>query len=146
MSPGQPADTPPDPSDAAGNWLADRYQFTSGDRERVKTAAVRGQPVSDPRLQEAVCGLAAEILGDRLRMPGLAWYYTIGAAAGVFGIVLLALALTGRHGGPEIAGILSAAVAFHQMITGFVVLPRQRRKKVAKALRVNSGIEGQPKP
>ena len=132
--------------DTAGNWLADCFQLTSRDRERVKTATLRGEPVSDPRLKEAVCGLASEILGNRLRMPGIAWYYTIGTAAGVFGIVLLGLALTGQHGGPEIAGILSAALAFYQMITGFVSLPQQRRKKVAKALRVNSGIERPPEP
>jgi hypothetical protein len=145
---GPPGDEAPDRFDAAGKWLADCYQLPHQDRMLVKDATIDGAAVSDPRLQEAVRGLASEILGHRLRLPGIALYYTIGAAGGVVGIGLIANELNalGHHGRHEIVAIVAALVALNHVITYFIYLPRQRRKKVAKALRVNSGGEGLPEP
>jgi hypothetical protein len=69
-SPDRLADPRPRGSDQAGNWLSERYQLNAADRNRVKIATLRGEPVSDPRLNEAVRGLASEILDNRLRLPG----------------------------------------------------------------------------
>lgn len=145
-SPGQPTATPPDRFDAAGKWLAARYQFTNRDRDRVKTATIRGQPVSDPRHKEAVRGLASEILGNRLRLPGIIYYYTTGVVSGVTVIAALAIALSasGQHSRYEARVI--AVLAFINVLIHFLWLPRQTRRKVAKALRVNSGSEGQSSP
>lgn len=63
-----PSDVPPHHLDVAGKWLANRYQLTSRDRVLVKAATFGGEPVSNPRLREAVCGQASEILDRRLRM------------------------------------------------------------------------------
>jgi hypothetical protein len=138
--PGQTADTPPDFFDTAGKWLAARYQLTNRDRDRVKTATLLGQPVSDPCLKEAVRGLASAILDNQLRLPGIAFDYAVGAAAGVLGIVLLAIALSssGQHGHDEELLIVLAVLAFINVPLHCLWQPRRTRRKVSKALRVNS--------
>ena len=142
-SPGQPAGTPSARFDPAGNWLADRYQLDSSDRKRVKTATLQGEAVSDPRLNEAVRGLASEILGNRLRMPGIRAYYTNSAVAGVLGLAALAIALSpvGRHSRYEEGLIVLAVLAVLNVIMYSLWLPGHTRRNVAKALRVNSGSE-----
>lgn len=102
-----------------------------------------GEPVSEPRLKEAVRGLASEILGKRLRVPGVAFSYTMGAAAGVVGIVLLVIALTrsghpGRHPAPLIG---LAVFAFISVPLYCLWHPKLARRRVEKALRVNSRSE-----
>jgi hypothetical protein len=137
--PDQFADTPPDPFDTAGKWLAAHYQLTNRGRDRVKTATLQGQPVSDPRLQEAVRGLASEILANRLRMPGIRlYYYAVGAVSGIAGIAALAIALSpsGQHS--QVRWILLTVLAFIIVPFCFLWLPRRFRRKVEKALRVNS--------
>lgn len=142
-SPVRRPDAPPEFFDTAGKWLAARYQLTTQDRERVKTATRVGEPVSEPRLKEAVRGLASEILGKRLRVPGVAFSYTMGAAAGVVGIVLLVIALTtsghpGRHPAPLIG---LAVFAFISVPLYCLWHPKLARRRVEKALRVNSRSE-----
>lgn len=138
--PDQPAGTPPDPFDTAGKWLAAHYQLTNRDRDLVKTATLQGQSVSDPRLQEAVRGLASEILANRLRMPGIRlYYYALGAVSGIVGIAALAIALStsGQHGHNGVPWVL-LTVAFINVPFCFLWLPRRFRRKVEKAWRVNS--------
>ncbi|SRR6266568_768808 len=140
-SPGQPANTPPDPFDTAGKWLAARYQLTNQDRDRVKTATSLGQPVSDPRLQEAVRGLASAILANRLRMPRIRLYdYAVGTVSGVIGIwaFIIALSPSGQHSRNGVGWILVTVVAFINALVYFLWRPRQFRRKVERALRVNS--------
>jgi hypothetical protein len=139
-SSGRLADTPSARSDQAGNWLAERYQLNATDRKRVRIAVERGEPVSDPRLNEAVRGLASEILDNRLRIPGTRLHYAVGAVSGVIGIVALAIALSpsGQHSGWETRLIALAVLAFLNVLIYFLWLPQQLRRKVAKALRVNS--------
>lgn len=138
------AGTPSARSDQAGNWLAERYQLNATDRKRVKTAVQRGEPVSDPRLGEAVRGLASEILGNRLRLPGLRLYYAVAAVSGVTGIAVLtiALSLSGQHSGWQARLIFLTVLAFINVLVYFLWLPRQVRRKAAKPLRVNSGSAG----
>src|SRR5262249_3921889 len=122
----RPSNTPPHPFDAAGKWLADRYQLTSRDRDLVKTATFRGAPGSDPRLKEAVCGLASAILEKRLRMPANAFANVIG---GIFTIPTLAFAMISvlSDGHHLILPILSAVTLAATVIAYFVVGPRRRR-------------------
>jgi len=136
---------PPHHLDFAGKWLANRYQLTSQDRDLVKTATFGGAAVSDPRLKEAVCGLASAILEKRLRMPTSAFAYVIG---GIFSIPAVAFALMSAlsDGHHLILPILSAVSLAPTVITYFVTGPRRRRKLLAKALRVHSGTEGLPEP
>ena len=117
-------------SDQAGNWLADRYQLDSSDRKRVKTATLQGEAVSDPRLNEAVRGLASEILGNRLRLPGIRAYYTNSAVAGVLGLTALAIALSpvGRHSRYEEGLITFAVLAVMNVIMYSLWLPRHTRR------------------
>ena len=139
-SPDQLADTRPGASDQAGNWLLERYQLNAPDRKRVKIATLRGEPVSDPRLNEAVRGLASEILNNRLRLPGIVVYYVIGAVGGLIGIVALAIALSpsGQHSHYETGLIVLVVLAGIDMVLYFLWLPRQMRRRVKKALRVNT--------
>jgi hypothetical protein len=127
-------------SDQAENWLAERYQLNATDRKRVKIAVQRGEPVSDPRLNEAVRGLASEILDNRLQIPGTRLRYAVGAVSGVIGIAALAVALSpaGQHSRYEASTILLTVLGFINVLIYFLWLPRQLRRKVAKALRVNS--------
>jgi hypothetical protein len=97
-----------------------------------------GQPVSDPLLAAAVRGLASEILSNRLRMPGIAFNYAIGAVSGAVGIVAIALSASGQHGHTETVRMVLAVVAFINVISSFLWRPRQMRRKAAEALRVNS--------
>lgn len=140
---GEPADERPDPFDAAGKWLAACYQLASRDRERVKDATVGGRPVSDPRLQEAVRGLSCEILANRLRTPGIVGHYVVGVAGGIMAFAV-ALNSSWPHGHHQLIAILAVVAAVNHVIVYFVLLPRRMRKKVAKALRVNSGTEALP--
>jgi hypothetical protein len=142
-SPVQPSDGPPEFFDTAGKWLAARCQLTSRDRERVKTATRLGEPVSDPRLKEAVCGLASEILGNGLRLPGIAFSYAIGATTGVIGIVLLVIApSTSGHPGRHPAPLIGLAVlAFISVPVYCLWHPWHARRNTEKALRVNSRSE-----
>lgn len=145
-SPARPIDTtPPDPWDSAGKWLAAHYQFTNAERDRVKGATRGGQPLSDPRLREAVCGLAWEVLANRTRMPGIVEHYVLGTL-GLLLTVVLALATGWPHGHHEAIEFLLAAAFIPQVISEFVLLPRRWRKQVAKAWRVNGGTEGLPAP
>ena len=145
-SPAQPADTtPPDPWDIAGKWLAARYQLTNRERDQVKNATRGGRSLSDPRLREAVCGLASEILAGRTRMPGTVEHYVLGTLA-ILVTSALALLTAWPHGHHETIEFVIAAVVVHDVIFNFVLLPRGWRKKAAKALRVNSGTEGLPAP
>jgi hypothetical protein len=139
-SPGQPSDAPGARFDPAGRWLADRYQLSGSDCKRVKTATLRGEPVSDPRLNEAVRGLASAILNNRLRLPGIVHIYVIGAITGVIGIVVLAIALSpaGQHSRYENGLITLVVLAVIVVVMYFLWLPRQFRRRVEKALRVNS--------
>jgi Kef-type K+ transport system membrane component KefB len=118
------------------------------DRKRVKTATLKGEPVSDPRLNEAVRGLASAILNNRLRLPGIVPIYVIGAISGLIGIVVLAIALSpaGQHSRYEKGLIGLVVLAAIAVVMYFLWLPRQFRRRVGKALRVNSGGEGQPEP
>lgn len=111
------------------------------DCKRVKIASTRGEPVSDPRLNEAVRGLASEILNNRLRMPGVVQIYVMGAIAGVIGIVVLAIALSpaGQHSRDENGLIALVVLAVIVVVMYFLWLPRQFRRRVGKALLVNSG-------
>jgi glucose-6-phosphate-specific signal transduction histidine kinase len=139
-SPDRLADPRPGGSDQAGNWLSERYQLNAADRKRVKMATLRGEPVSDPRLNEAVRGLASEILDNRLRLPGIVLYYVIGAVNGLIGIGALAIALSpsGQHGHYEKILILLVVLASIAVVEFFLWLPRQMRRRVKKALRVNN--------
>jgi Kef-type K+ transport system membrane component KefB len=102
---------------------------------------LRGQPVSDPRLSGAVCGLASEILDHRLRTPEIVFSYAIGAISGVVGIVALAIALSasGQHGRHPTVLIVLAVLAFINATIYLLWRPRHLRRKVAQALRLNSG-------
>lgn len=145
-SPARPIDTtPPDPWDAAGKWLAAQYQFTNAERDRVKEATKGGRPLSDPRLREAVRGLAWEVLANRTRIPGIAEHYVLATLGFIFSVVLT-LSTTWPHGHhQEIEFLLAAAVILH-VVSEFVLLPRRWRKQVAKAWRVNGGAEELPAP
>lgn len=137
--------TPPDPWDAAGKWLAARHQLTNQERDQVKAALSRGRRLSDPRLQEAVCGLAAEILANRVRTPGIVGRYVMGTFADIMALAFV-LSSPWGHGHHGIIAITAVALAVHNVFFCFVLTQRQVRKKIAKALRVNSGIEGPPAP
>lgn len=140
-SQGQPADTtPPEYWDTAGKWLAARYQLTNREREQVKTATRSGQPLSDPRLQAAVCDMASEILADRMRIPGIVGYYMYSTIAGIYTTGLWVYAVWPHHSHETIT-LLAAVAAVMHVISYVVMHPRRMRKKVAKALRANSGIE-----
>lgn len=139
-SPDRLADTtPPDPWDSAGKWLAARYQLTSQEPDRVKEAVKAGRPLSEPRLQEAVCGLAAEILANPRRMPGIVEHYVLSTLAFMFSVAI-AMSSTWPHGHHETIAILVVVTAVSHVITNVVLPPRRWRKKAAKALRVNGGI------
>jgi cyanate permease len=65
---------------------------------------------------------------------------------GAIGIVALAIAVTplGQQGRYE-AGLI-AVLAFINVLIYVLWVPRQIRRRVAEAMRVNSGSEGQPSP
>jgi hypothetical protein len=139
-SPDRLADPRPRGSDQAGNWLSERYQLNAADRNRVKIATLRGEPVSDPRLNEAVRGLASEILDNRLRLPGIVLCYVVGAVGGLIGIGALAIALSPLRSAQSLREslILLVVLASILVVEIFLWLPRQMRRRVKKALRVNS--------
>lgn len=145
-SPSRPLDTtPPDPWDAAGKWLAAHHQLTNQERDQVKAALSRGRRLSDPRLQEAVCGLASEILANRMRTPGIVAQYVTGTVSDIMALAFVLSSPSG-HGHHGIIAITAVGLAVHNAFFCFVFTQRQLRKKIAKALRVNSGIEEPPAP
>lgn len=145
-SPARPIDTtPPDPWDSAGKWLAAHYEFTNQERDRVKAATRSGRSLSDPRLREAVCGLASEILANRTRVPGIVEHYVL-SNLGFILTVVLGLSATWPHGHHEAIELLLAAAVIIHLWGTFVSHPRRWRENVAKALRVNGGTEGVPPP
>jgi hypothetical protein len=78
-------------------------------------------------------------------MPGILFDYAIG---GVLGVPMLVLILMPAFSSGDYLtlAILSTTAGAPHIITFFVARPRRRLKLVAKALRLNSGIEGLPEP
>ncbi|HKR69947.1 MAG TPA: hypothetical protein VJT16_13990 [Streptosporangiaceae bacterium] len=140
-----PSDEPPHRFDVAGKWLANRYQLTSRDRDLVKAATAGGAAVSDPRLQEAVSGLASAVLEKRLPMPTIVFDYIVGGLGSIppLAFALMSVLLDGHH---LILPILAAVAVAPVVITHFIARPRRRRQLVAKVLRVHSGCEELPEP
>ena len=140
-----PSDELPHRFDVTGNWLANRYQLTSQDRDLVKAATAGGAAVSDPRLQEAVCGLASAVLEKRLPMPAIVLDYIVGGLGSIpaLAFALMSVLAGGHH---LILPILSAVAVAPIVIMHFITRPRRRRKLVARALRVHSVSEAPPEP
>lgn len=126
-SPGRPLDTtPPDPWDTAGKWLAARYQFTNRERDRVKGAMRSGEPLRDPRLRGAACGLASDILAGRLRMPGIVASYVTGVVwAGAGGAGCGYALYSSRGYGDLVMSAIVCAAVVHNVVFAFVFSPRR---------------------
>jgi hypothetical protein len=75
-------------------WLVDQFQLSWHDRSQVRAAVLTGRPVSDPALEAAARGLAAQVTADRFRTlrleRRLAWAnLMVGPAYAAFAIILL---------------------------------------------------------
>jgi hypothetical protein len=67
-----PLGTPDSRLGEIDRWLVDQFQLSWRDRSQVRAAVLTGHPVSDPALEAAACGLAAQVMADRFRTLRLA--------------------------------------------------------------------------
>lgn len=135
--PGQSLSTPPTRFDYMGRWLVDHHQLGVIERSQVTQAVfVKPQKLGDPRLRQAACDLAAEVLSHRLRLPRLQRY--AGAIIAVMGLVVLVfglvLQLVSHRGNMQLVfGVLLIVAG---AVTS-VWAPRQMRHNVERALTLN---------
>jgi uncharacterized membrane protein len=135
--PGQPVGTPPTRFDYIGRWLVDHHQLGVMERSQVTQAVfVKPRSLGDPRLRQAACGLAAEVLNHRLRLPRMQRY--VGRILAAMGLVLvvfgLVLQLVSHRGGAQI--VIGVVVIVAGAVAN-VWAPRQMRNNVELALALN---------
>jgi hypothetical protein len=135
--PDLPVSTTPARFDHIGRWLADHHQLGDMERSQVTQAVfAKPQKLGDPRLRQAACDLAAEVLSHRLPLPRMQRYIARITAAMGLALVVAALVLqlvTHRYG-------TQLALAVVVTVAGAVLsvsVPRQMRHNVERALALN---------
>jgi hypothetical protein len=121
-------------------WLADQFGLGWRDRSRVREAVLAGRAVSDPALESAVRGLAAQVAADRFRMLRVArkvgWLQlAVGPAYAAFAIVLL---IVTHKDGERVVGVFAVVNGGLLSLTGVYYTfqnPKRIRRNAEQILR-----------
>jgi hypothetical protein len=122
-----------DPVDA---WFADHTELPSLQRHSVRTAVFRGQAVDDESLRPVARHLAGELLSGGLTSQVGGWSWLVLAAVGA--VELMAFAANWLISGQPQSRFASLVVFGVLALSMGLLRPRLLRRRVARALRLNT--------
>jgi hypothetical protein len=120
-------------------WLAAQFGLGWRERSRVQGAVLAGRPLSDPALEAAARGLAAQVLDDRFRTLRLArkvgWLRLVsGVAYLVFAVVFLLISHRGGELALAVLAVLNGGLMIFAGVFHTVQNPWRIRRNAEKVL------------
>jgi hypothetical protein len=128
-------------------WLVDQFQLSWHDRSQVRAAVLTGRPVSDPALEAAARGFAAQVMADRFRALRGArragWINLILAAGYPCAVIVLLVVRHVHQGWPLVAiAVLNAGLASLAGWHNAVRSPKRIRRSAEQILRSTGKAAG----